>query len=228
MSLALHPVWGPVLLSLRVAAVATLVVMPVGMAFAYILSKSRVPGRSLLAALLNLPLVLPPVVTGFFLLDLLGRRGWLGQPLALLGVEIPFTWVAAAVAAGVVSLPLAVWTLKVALDGVDVGVENAARVLGKTEWEVFSQVTLPLARRGLLGGIVLVFARSLGEFGATIVLAGATPGETLTMPTAVFVYMHQDGMEPTVRLLVWIAAAVSFFSLLMVNATVWNARGPRS
>ena len=224
MSPSLHPVWGPVLLSLRVAALATLVVMPVGVALAWILSKSRLPGRSVLAALLNLPLVLPPVVTGFFLLDLLGRRGWLGRPLLLLGVEIPFTWLGAAVAAGVVALPLAVWTVKVALDEVDGGLENAARVLGRTEWQVFREVTLPLARRGVLGGVVLVFARSLGEFGATIVLAGATPGETLTIPTAVFIYMHQDGMEPTIRLLVYIAAAVSFGSLLVVNATVWSAR----
>ena len=228
MSLALHPVWGPVLLSVRVALVATVVVMPVGVALAWVLSKTRLPGRSFLAALLNLPLVLPPVVTGFFLLDLLGRKGWLGSVLSCVGVEIPFTWMAAAVAAGVVSLPMAVWTVKVALDGVDEALENAARVLGRSEWEVFFRITLPLARRGLLGGLVLVFARSLGEFGATIVLAGATPGETLTIPTAVYLYMHQDGMEPTVRILVWIAAAISFASLLVVNATVWSAREGRS
>lgn len=207
----MSPVLEPVLLSLRVSLVATLFVVPAATALAWLLSKSRVPGKSVISAAVNLPLVLPPVVTGFFLLDVLGRRG----------LGIAFTWWAAVVAAAVVALPLAVWTAKVAIDAVDPALENAARVLGRTEWGVFRDVTLPLAAKGILGGAVLAFARSLGEFGATIVVAGLTPGETLTISGAVYLYMQQDAMSGAVQALVWIAAGISFLSLLVVNATVW-------
>jgi molybdate transport system permease protein len=204
----------PVLLSLRVSLLATLLVMPIAVAVAWMLSRSRVPFKSVLTALINLPLVLPPVVTGFFLLDVFGRNGWLHM-------DIAFTWWAAVLAAMTVSLPLGVWTVKVAMEAVPVSLENAARVLGRDEWRVFWEVTLPLCRRGLGGGAVLVFARSLGEFGATIVVAGMTAGETLTMPSAVYLYMQQVGMDDTVRALIWIAVAISFAALLVVNALVW-------
>lgn len=200
----------PVLLSIRVSLLSTAIVVPLATAIAWVLSRSRVPGKSLISAAVNLPLVLPPVVTGFFLLDLLGRG-------------LAFTWWAAVAATVIVALPLAVWTSKVAMDAVDPALENAARVLGRTEWGVFREITLPLARRGILGGAVLAFARSLGEFGATIVVAGMVPGETLTISGAVYLYMHQEGMEPQVRTLVWIAVALSFLALLIVNATVWTA-----
>jgi molybdate transport system permease protein len=215
----MSPVLGPVTLSLQVASVSTAIVLPIAIGFAWLLSRRRVPGRSLISALLNMPLVLPPVVTGFFLLDLFGRRGIVGR---FLGLDLAFTWWAAVLASVVVSLPLAVWTTKVALDGIDPALENAARLLGRGEWRVFLEITLPLARRGIVGGAVLAFARSLGEFGATIVVAGSTPGETLTMPSAVYLYMNQAGMEGAVATLVWIAAALSFVSLLLVNVFVWS------
>jgi molybdate transport system permease protein len=215
----MSPVLGPVTLSLQVASVSTAIVLPIAIGFAWLLSRRRVPGRSLISALLNMPLVLPPVVTGFFLLDLFGRRGIVGR---FLGLDLAFTWWAAVLASVVVSLPLAVWTTKVALDGIDPALENAARLLGRGEWQVFLEITLPLARRGIVGGAVLAFARSLGEFGATIVVAGSTPGETLTMPSAVYLYMNQAGMEGAVATLVWIAAALSFVSLLLVNVFVWS------
>ncbi len=202
----------PILLSLRVSAASTLLVMPVALALAWLLGKSRVPGKSLISAAVNLPLVLPPTVTGFFLLDLLGRGG----------LGIAFTWGAAVIAAAVVALPLAVWTARVAFEGVDPAVENAARMLGRSEWRVFVEVTLPLARRGVAGGAVLAFARSLGEFGATIVVAGMTPGETLTIPGAVYLLMQQPGTEGTLHLLVWTSVAISAAALLLVNVTAWR------
>lgn len=213
---------GPALLSLKIAAFSTAIALPLAVAIAWTLTRTAIPGKSLLTTLVNMPLVLPPVVTGFILLDALGRNGFVGRLLTPLGISLPFTWWAAVAASVVVSMPLAVWTTKVAFDGIDAGVENAARVLGRGEWGVFTEVTLPLARRGLLGAAVLAFARSLGEFGATIVVAGSTPGETLTMPSAVFLYMNQSGMEGAVSALVWIAAALSFVSLLVVNGVVWT------
>lgn len=213
---------GPALLSLKIAAFSTVIVLPLAVAIAWTLSRAAIPGKSLLSTVVNMPLVLPPVVTGFVLLDAFGRGGVVGRLLAPLGIALPFTWWAAVAASVVVSMPLAVWTTKVAFDAIDPGVENAARVLGRGEWGVFIEVTLPLARRGLVGAAVLAFARSLGEFGATIVVAGSTPGETLTMPSAVFVYMNQSGMEGPVTALVWIAVTLSFVSLLVVNGVVWT------
>ncbi len=212
----------PVLLSLRVAACSTLFVVPVAVAIAWVLSRSRVPAKGLLISLINLPLVLPPVVSGFFLLDLFGRRGVFGRILAPVGIVIPFTWVAAVLASFVISLPLAVWTTRLAFDGIDPALENAARLLGRSEWRVFWEVTLPLARRGLLGATILAFARSLGEFGATMVVAGTTPGETLTVPSAIYLYMQRPGMDGTVNTLVWTAAGLSFLALSIVNVVVWN------
>lgn len=212
----------PALLSLQIAALSTLIVMPLAIGIAWSLSRSALPGKSVLSAVVNLPLVLPPVVTGFFLLDVLGRHGFVGRLLAPLGVSLPFTWGAAVAASVVMSLPLAVWTTKGAFDAIDPALENAARVLGRDEWRVFRDITLPLSRRGMLAGAVLAFARSLGEFGATIVVAGSTPGETLTMPGAVFLYMNQSGMEGAVQALVWMAAGISFVSLMLVNGVVWT------
>jgi len=208
---------GPILLSLRVSALSTLIVVPLAVGIAWVLARTANHGKSLLISLVNLPLVLPPVVTGYLLLDVLGRRGPLG------GLGLAFTWWAAVAAAVVVSVPLAVWTTRVALEGVDPALENAARVLGRNEWQVFAEVTVPLARRGIAGGAVLAFARSLGEFGATIVVAGMTAGETLTIPSAVFLYMQDDSMGSAARALVWISAGISFAALLLVNATAWSA-----
>jgi molybdate transport system permease protein len=174
-------------LSLRVSLLATAVNAVVGIPLAYLLAKRRFWGRQALDVLVTLPLVLPPTVTGYYLIVLLGRRGWLGAPLyALTGWTIAFTWYAAVVAATVMALPLVVRTTRAAIEAVNPDFERAAFVLGRPEWRTAVEVTLPLARRGIVAGLVLAFARALGEFGATLMLAGNIPGRTATVPLAIY------------------------------------------
>jgi molybdate transport system permease protein len=175
--------WHPVLLSLQVTAVATAVLFVIGLALALALARSRFPGQTVLETMLYLPLVLPPSVVGYYLLVALGR----GSPLVeWLGWQILFTWPAAAIASAVVGLPLMVQVARAAIANVDPTLENAARTLGSSELEVFWRVTLPLARRGILAGLVLGAARALGEFGATLMVAGNIPGRTQTLPLAIY------------------------------------------
>jgi molybdate transport system permease protein len=177
----------PLLLSIRVALVAGLFVVPTGVFFGLVLSRFRFPGRTLLDAALTLPLVLPPTVTGYYLIVFFGRHGWLGEPLLrFTGWSIPFTWMAASIAAAVVSLPIMVRSASAAIGSVDHQLEEASYCLGKGKAETFFRVTLPLAFRGLLAGGVLSFSRALGEFGATVMLAGNIPGRTQTMPLAIY------------------------------------------
>ena len=174
-------------LSLRVAVLATLANAVVGVPLAWALARRRFRGRALVDLLVTLPLVLPPTVTGYYLIVLLGRRGWLGAPLyAATGWTLAFTWYAAVVAATVMALPLLVRTARAAIESVEVDLEKAARTLGRSEWRVALEVTLPLARNGILAGLVLAFARALGEFGATLMLAGNIPGRTQTVPLAIY------------------------------------------
>lgn len=166
---------------------ASLVVVPTGILFGFVLSRFRFPGRTLLDVVLTLPLVLPPTVTGYYLIVLFGRRGWIGEPLAgLTGWSIPFTWLGASVAAAVVAMPIMVRSASAALGSVDHQLEEASFCLGKGRVETFFKVTLPLAARGLLAGGVLAYARALGEFGATVMVAGNIPGRTQTMPLAIY------------------------------------------
>jgi molybdate transport system permease protein len=174
-------------LSLRVSLLATAVDALVGIPLAYLLAKRRFWGRQALDVLITLPLVLPPTVTGYYLIVLLGRRGWLGAPLyAATGWTLAFTWYAAVVAATVMALPLVVRTTRAAIEAVNPDFERAAFVLGRPEWRTALEVTLPLARRGIVAGLVLAFARALGEFGATLMLAGNIPGRTTTVPLAIY------------------------------------------
>jgi len=174
-------------LSLRVAVVATLLNAAIGIPLAYVLARRRFRGRGLLDLLVTLPLVLPPTVTGYYLIVLLGRRGWLGGPIyGLTGWSITFTWYAAVVAATIMALPLLVRTARAAIESVDRDLEKAAFTLGRSEWRTALEVTLPLARNGILAGLVLAFARALGEFGATLMLAGNIPGRTTTVPLAIY------------------------------------------
>ncbi len=174
-------------LSVRVSLLATGLNAVVGIPLAYLLAKRRFWGHAALDVLVTLPLVLPPTVTGYYLIVLFGRRGWLGGPLyALTGWSIAFTWYAAVVAATVMALPLMVRTARAAIEAVNPDLERAAFVLGRPEWRTALEVTLPLARRGLIAGLVLAFARALGEFGATLMLAGNIPGRTATMPLAIY------------------------------------------
>lgn len=174
-------------LSIRVALLATLLNALVGIPLAYLLARRRFWGRTALDVLVTLPLVLPPTVTGYYLIVLLGRHGWLGAPLhAATGWAVTFTWYAAVIAATVMALPLLVRTARAAIESVDPALEQAAYTLGRSEWRTALEVTVPLARHGLLAGIVLAFGRALGEFGATLMLAGNIPGVTQTAPLAIY------------------------------------------
>ncbi len=179
--------WQALRLSLLVVSVATLVITVIGTAFGYLLAKRQFRGREILDAFLTLPMVLPPTVTGYYLILLLGRRGLIGRPLyQVTGWSVTFTWVAAVIAATVIALPLMVRSARAAIESVDPRYEMVSYTLGKSEFETFFRITLPLARRGILAGIVLSFARAFGEFGATLMLAGNIPGRTQTMPLAIF------------------------------------------
>src|SRR5262244_4602286 len=174
-------------LSIRVAITATLLNALIGIPLAYVLARRPFRGRALVDLLVTLPLVLPPTVTGYYLIVLLGRRGWLGAPVyAWTGWSVAFTWYAAVIAATVMALPLLVRTARVAIESVDQNLERAAFTLGRSEWRTALEVTLPLARNGILAGLVLAFARALGEFGATLMLAGNIPGKTQTLPLAIY------------------------------------------
>jgi molybdate transport system permease protein len=174
-------------LSVRVASVATLLNALVGIPLAFLLARKPFRLRGVVDLVISLPLVLPPTVTGYYLIVLLGRRGWLGAPLyALTGWSVTFTWYAAVVAAAVMALPLLVRTARAAIESVDRDLERAAFTLGHSEWRTAIEVTLPLAPNGILAGLVLAFARALGEFGATLMLAGNIPGRTTTVPLAIY------------------------------------------
>jgi len=196
-------------LSVRVAVLATLVNGLVGIPLAYALARRRFRGKALVDLAVTLPLVLPPTVTGYYLIVLLGRRGWLGAPIyAATGWTIAFTWYAAVVAATVMALPLLVRTARAAIESVDRDLEKAAYTLGRSEWRTTLEVTLPLARNGILAGLVLAFARALGEFGATLMLAGNIPGVTTTVPLAIYTAV-QTGEQDTVLVLVGLLTALS-------------------
>ena len=203
-------------LSIRVALVATLLNAAIGIPLAYVLARRRFRGRGLVDLLVTLPLVLPPTVTGYYLIVLLGRRGWLGGPVyTITGWSITFTWYAAVVAATVMALPLLVRTARAAIESVDRDLERAAFTLGRPEWRTALEVTLPLARNGILAGLVLAFARALGEFGATLMLAGNIPGRTTTVPLAIYTAV-QTGESGDA--LVLVAALTALSCVVLVAA----------
>ena len=184
-------------LSLKVAFTATAINIILGITIGFLLARKRFPGRELLDTVLTLPMVLPPTVMGYYLLVLLGKRGVIGQWLeSTLDIRLIFTWQGAAIAAAVVTFPLIVKPTRAAFEGVNPQLEQAARVLGLPETAVFWRITLPLAWRGILAGILLTFARALGEFGATLMVAGSIPGQTQTLSIAVYeaVQAGDDGL----------------------------------
>lgn len=196
-------------LSVQVALLATLLNAALGIPLAYLLARRVFRGKTLIDLLVTLPLVLPPTVTGYYLIVLLGRRGWLGAPLyELTGWTVAFTWYAAVIAATVMALPLLVRTARAAIESVDRDLEKAAYTLGRPEWRTALEVTLPLAGRGILAGLVLAFARALGEFGATLMLAGNIPGRTQTVPLAIYTAV-QTGEAAGALLLVGALTALS-------------------
>lgn len=199
-------------LSLLVGVTAVIASLPWGILLGWLLARKHFYGKMLLETLINLPLVLPPVVTGYLLLLLLGRRGWLGGLMdEWLGIRFVFDWKGAAVASAVVAFPLMVRAMRVAFASVDARLEMAARTLGASKIRSFATITLPLARHGIIAGCVLAFARSIGEFGATIMLAGNVPGETRTIPLYVYTLLEMpggiDASVPVVVVSVLIAAA---------------------
>jgi molybdate transport system permease protein len=200
---------GALALSLRVAVLATALNAVAGIPLAYLLARRRFRGKALVDLVVTLPLVLPPTVTGYYLIVLLGRRGWLGAPLyEATGWTITFTWYAAVVTATIMALPLLVRTARAAIESVDRDLEKAAYTLGRSEWRTALEVTLPLARNGILAGLVLAFARALGEFGATLMLAGNIPGRTTTVPLAIYTAV-QTGDEGAALALVAILTGLS-------------------
>jgi molybdate transport system permease protein len=209
-------------LSIRVAVLATVLNALVGVPIAYLLARRRFPGRALVDLLTTLPLVLPPTVTGYYLIVLLGRRGWLGGPVfALTGWSVAFTWYAAVIAATVMALPLLVRTARAAIESVDHELEKAAYTLGRSEWRTALEVTLPLARNGIIAGLVLAFARALGEFGATLMLAGNIPGKTTTVPLAIYTAVQTGEMHEAVLL---VLALTVLSCLVLVLAGRLGAR----
>lgn len=207
--------WEVITLSLKVSGVAVFACMPVAFAFAWLLARGRFPGRVIIDALVHLPLVLPPVVTGWLLLIAFGNNGPAGRWFAeTLGLTFMFRWTGAALAAAVMALPLMVRAMRLSIEAVNQRLEQAAETLGASRVRVFSTITLPLALPGLLAGAVLGFARSLGEFGATITFVSNIPGETRTLPLAIYGALQMPGSEAEVARLSLIAVALSLAALV--------------
>ena len=215
MSLGLGPEeWQAVLLSLQVATLATLASLPLGLGVAWLLARRRFPGRALLDGLVHLPLILPPVVTGYLLLLAFGRKGVFGAPLAELGIVFAFRWTGAALACAVMGFPLMVRAMRLSLEAVDRRIEQAAATLGASPGRVFLTVTLPLALPGVLAGAVLAFAKAMGEFGATITFVSNIPGETQTLPSAIYSLTQVPGGEAGALRLTLVSIALSMTALL--------------
>jgi len=210
--------WGIVVLSLEVSLAAVLGALPVAFALAWVLARLRFPGKLLLDGLVHLPLVLPPVVIGWLLLVAFAPEGPAGRLLGLVGISVLFRWSGAAIAAAVMALPLMVRAIRLSLEAVDPRLEAAARTLGAGPWRTFRTVTLPLAAPGVLAGAVLGFARSLGEFGATITFVSNIPDETRTLPLAIYAALQLPGGDSTVWRLAALAVALSLAALVTSEA----------
>jgi molybdate transport system permease protein len=211
--------WVAIRLSLRIASAATLGSLPVGILVAWLLARRDFWGKSLLNGLVHLPLVLPPVVTGYLLLLLLGRRGPLGQILdQWFGIVLAFRWTGAAVAAGVMGFPLLVRAVRLSMEAIEVRTEHAAATLGASAGWVFLTVTLPLALPGIIAGTILSFAKALGEFGATITFVSAIPGETQTIPAAIYALTQVPGGDGGALRLTAVAMVIALVALIASEA----------
>ncbi len=210
-------IWEPIKLSLLVVTVATAIIATVGLALGLLLAKGRFHGQELLASFFTLPLVLPPTVSGYYLIVLLGRHGLIGEPISkLTGWTVAFTWQAAVIAATVLAMPLMVVSSRAAIESVNPQYEIASCTLGKSPTATFFLITLPLARRGILAGIVLSFTRALGEFGATFMLAGNIAGKTQTMPLAIYEAVI-SGEDKRAQILALILTGVSVAAVYFTN-----------
>ncbi len=213
--------WTAVILSLQVSAMATLGALPFGFFLAWALARWRFPGKTLLSAIVTLPLVIPPVVVGYGLLVLFGRNGFFGETLAAIGMRLPFSWGGAALAAAIMGLPLMVRAIRLSLEAISPELEEAAASLGAPPFRRLLTITLPLAAPGFITGALLAFARALGEFGATITFAGNVPGQTQTVPIAIYTLLQSPGGEIAVARLAVLSLIVALAALL---ASEWLAR----
>jgi molybdate transport system permease protein len=209
-------------LSAKVAVCATVLCLPLGVAVSWLLARRRFPGKVVLDVIVQLPMVLPPVVPGYLLLVALGTQGIIGGwLLERFGITLAFTWKGAVLASAVMAFPLMVQPVRLAFGMIDRRLEQAATTLGATPWRAFFTVTLPLAVPGIIAGAVLCFSRSLGEFGATMAFVGNIPGETRTLPLAIYTYMHVPGGEAPAQRLVWLSVGIAFVALLVAH---WISR----
>ena len=216
--------WITLALTLKVAGWATAINLVLGVTVGWLLARKRFVGRELVDALLTLPLVLPPTVLGYYLLVVIGKRGWLGHWLQeTFGINLIFTWQGAVIAATLVAFPLILKSARTAFESVDPQLEKAARVLGLNEWAVFFRVTMPMAWPGVLAGVLLVFARSLGEFGATLMVAGSIPGRTQTLSIAVYEAV-QAGQDDHANVLVAITSITCIVVLLAAGRLAPSGR----
>ena len=227
--IALSPAeWQALALSLRVALLAVLACLPFALGLGWVLSRKRFVGRMLLESLMFLPLILPPVVTGYALLALFGRHGPLGELLAQFGIVVAFRWTGAVIAAAVMGFPLLVLSVRAAFDGVDRRLEVAAHTLGASAWRSFATITLPLSMRGIAAGCALAFARAFGEFGATISFVSNIPGETRTLPIAIYELLNSPGGMPGVQRLALVALVVgvlaSTMATVIAGGSLWRRR----
>ncbi|MEE4637656.1 MAG: molybdate ABC transporter permease subunit [Wenzhouxiangella sp.] len=207
--------WAAVALSLRVSFWATLVSLPLGVFVAYALARWSFPGKQLLNGLVHLPLILPPVVTGYLLLMSFGTRGPVGSMLADVGIVFAFRWTGAALAAGVMAFPLMVRAIRLSIEAIDPKLEQAGATLGASPLWVFTTVTLPMILPGIVAGTILAFAKAMGEFGATITFVSNIPGETRTVPSAIYAFLQVPGGEDSAMRLVIVSVVVAMSALLL-------------
>jgi len=215
--------WTAVRLSIRVATVAMLVSLPFGIAVAYLLARGRFPGKSILNGIVLLPLILPPVVTGYLLLISFGRKGPIGAFLDhTFGIVFSFRWTGAALACGVMGFPLLVRSIRLSIEGVDRKLEDAAGTLGANPLWVFVFITLPLILPGIIAGMILCFAKAMGEFGATITFVSNIPGETQTLPSAIYTFTQIPGGEAGALRLTLVSIAISMGALIVSELMAWR------
>lgn len=215
--------WFPVYLSLKVAALATFGSLVLGVPLAWLLARRRLPAHDLISAVTTLPMVLPPTVLGYYLLLVIGRQSPLGRVLEARGITLVFTWQAAVLASLVVAIPLVIRTVQAAFEAVDPTLEAAARTLGRSELAVFLTVSIPLAWRGILAGIVLAFTRAMGEFGATLMVAGNIPGRTQTLSVAIYDAV-QAGNNALANALVLLISLISVAVLVILTRVAGGRR----
>jgi len=213
--------WTAVALSLKVSFWAVVASLPLGVFTAYALARWRFPGRQILNGLVHLPLILPPVVTGYLLLLSFGRQGWAGGLLDAVGLGVAFRWTGAALAAAIMAFPLMVRAIRLSFEAVDPRLEEAAATLGASRLWVFLTVTLPLVAPGVIAGAVLAFAKAMGEFGATITFVSSIPGETQTLPSAIYAFLQVPGAEGSAARLVIVSVVVALSALF---ASEWLAQ----